>query len=252
MLPLPRRLVDVSVAVAKRYHRMDVDLREAVPDEPVLFVANHGYGGAFDLNVLAFAAMYRLTGQSRRVSLLTHQIAWSVGLGPVVETFDAVPASHRHALEALAAGRHALVFPGGDIDGFKTWRRRNEVLFCGRSGFARVAMEAGVPIVPVVTAGAGESLLALADGRRLARAMGLDRALRLKTFPVTLSVPWGLNVGLVGLLPYVPLPTKISTVVLPAMRPGAEETAEDFAARVHELMAATLASLTDGRTPLLG
>jgi hypothetical protein len=37
-----------------------------------------------------------------------------------------------------------------------------------------LAVEAGVPFVPVVTAGAGQSLLVLSDGRRLARALRLD------------------------------------------------------------------------------
>jgi 1-acyl-sn-glycerol-3-phosphate acyltransferase len=64
-------------------------------------------------------------------------------------------------------------------------------------------MEAGVPIVPIVTAGAGESLMVLSDGQRLARALRLDKTLRLKALPVTVSLPWGLNVGGVGLLPYV-------------------------------------------------
>ncbi|MGU3294707.1 1-acyl-sn-glycerol-3-phosphate acyltransferase [Williamsia sp. M5A3_1d] len=249
---LPRRIVGVTVAVARLYHRMEARLPEQMPCGPVLFVANHGFGGVFDLNVLAFASVYERLGDRRRVTILTHQIAWTLKLGRIAEKFDATPANHQAAVDALAAGSHVLVFPGGDIDGFKKWSDRNKVLFAGRTGFARVAMEAGVPIVPVVTAGAGESLLVLSQGQRLARLTRLDRLLRVKRVPTSLSIPWGLNIGLVGLLPYLPLPSKIVTTVLPAMWPDDGEPVEHFAARVHGAMDDELKVMTRARTPVIG
>ncbi|WP_439032118.1 1-acyl-sn-glycerol-3-phosphate acyltransferase [Gordonia terrae] len=249
---VPRLIVGMSVAVARLYHRMETVQHGEIPDGPVLFVANHGFGGVFDLNVLAFASAYEKVGDGRRVTILTHQIAWTLGLGRIVEMFDATPANHRSAVAALRARRHVLVFPGGDIDGFKKWSDRNRVLFAGRTGFARVAVEADVPIVPVVTAGAGESLLVLGQGRRLARLVGLDRALRIKSVPTSLSLPWGLNIGLVGLLPYLPLPSKIVTTVLPPMRAHDDESTEDFARRVHEAMSQALREMTRNRTPIIG
>ncbi|CAB4915517.1 unannotated protein [freshwater metagenome] len=125
-------------------------------------------------------------------------------------------------------------------------------MFSGRTGFARLAIEAGVPVVPVVTAGAGESLLVLSSGKRLARALRLDKVLRLKTLPLSVSIPWGVNLGLVGLLPYLPLPTKLGTTVLAPMRPEADETAEEFAVRVHSAMQAELDELTKDRRPVIG
>jgi 1-acyl-sn-glycerol-3-phosphate acyltransferase len=255
---VPRQLVGMSIALARFYHRMETDQRAPTPKGPVLFVANHGFGGVFDLNVLAFASAYEQTGDRRRVTVLTHQIAWTLGLGRLVEWFDATPANHGAAIEALRAGRHVVVFPGGDIDGFKSWSERNQVLFAGRSGFARLAMEADVPIVPVVTAGAGESLFVFSGGRRLARLAGLDKLLRLKSFPMSLSIPWGLhsgrgrNVGLVGLLPYIPLPTKLITTVLPAMAAMEGASAEDYARRVHDVMERELTAMTRDRIPIVG
>jgi hypothetical protein len=41
--------------------------------------------------------------------------------------------------------------------------------------------------------------------------------LRLKAALVTVSLPWGLSIGAVGILPYLPLPTKLHTRVLAAM-----------------------------------
>ncbi|WP_030168286.1 MULTISPECIES: 1-acyl-sn-glycerol-3-phosphate acyltransferase [Actinomycetes] len=249
---VPRQLVGMGIALARLYHRMETDQRAPTPTGPVLFVANHGFGGVFDLNVLAFASAYEQTGDRRSVTVLTHQIAWTLGLGRIVEWFDATPANHGAAIEALRAGRHVVVFPGGDIDGFKSWSERNQVLFAGRSGFARLAMEADVPIIPVVTAGAGESLVVFSGGRRLARLTGLDKLLRLKSFPMSLSIPWGLNVGLVGLLPYIPLPTKLITTVLPAMTAMEGESAEDYACRVHDVMERELTAMTRDRIPIVG
>ena len=150
------------------------------------------------------------------------------------------PATAPGATEALGAGHHVLVWPGGDVDAGKSFRRRHEIDFAGRTGFARLALDTGVPIVPVVTAGAGETLFVLTSGEPLARWLRLDRRLRYKVLPVTISIPWGLSIGLVGLLPYLPLPARLQTVVMPAMEPGENETPVAFAARIQEAMQTTM------------
>jgi 1-acyl-sn-glycerol-3-phosphate acyltransferase len=133
-----------------------------------------------------------------------------------------------------------LVFPGGDIDAFKSRRDKDLIVFSGRSGFARLAREAGVPIVPIVTAGAGDTLYVFNDGQHLAKALYLDRLLRLKALPISLTFPWGLNIGLAGFLPYLPLRVQLRTKVLPAMRPRADESDPDFARRVERDMQSAL------------
>ena len=103
------------------------------------------------------------------VTVLTHQLAWTLRVGRLVEPLGARPASRGSAVEAFEAGHHVLVFPGGDKDAAKTFEDRNRVIFDGRSGFAKLAIDQDVPIVPVVTAGAGESLWVLSSGERLAQ-----------------------------------------------------------------------------------
>lgn len=109
-----------------------------------------------------------------------------------------------------------------------------------------------MPIVPIVTAGAGESLFVISSGERLARATRIDKLLRLKAAPISVSLPWGINVGAVGLLPYLPLPSKIVTRVLPAQVAGDGEDATDFAARVETAMQRALTEMTVNRKPLIG
>ncbi|SFM32382.1 Acyltransferase [Nocardia asteroides] len=245
-------IVRVLLRVFRWYHRHEVGGVLEPPPGPVLYVANHGFGGAFDLNVLAARSAYAHIGDPRGVITLTHHLAWVIGLGPILARMGAEPATGENACRALGRGEHVLVFPGGDVDAFKSWGERDRIIFDGRTGFARLAIEAAVPIVPVVTSGGGESLICLSDGRGLARRLRLDKALRLKRLPVTLSLPWGLTVGIAGLLPYIPLPTKIRTAVLPAMRPRPGESAAEFAERVRHAMQVELDRQTVRRIPLLG
>ncbi len=248
----PRRLVAAIETYLRRYHRHEIHLDAPVPDEPALVVANHGFGGVIDLNVLALGVAVQRHFADRPVTFLVHQLAWTLGLGPVAEAMGCRPGSSAAVDEGFGAGHHVAVFPGGDIDAAKATKDRNRIEFAGRTGFARVAIEHGVPVVPVVVAGAGESLLVLSDGQALARALRLPELLRLKALPVSLSLPWGLSVGLVGMLPYAPLPTKLETAVLPAMRPEEGESAAAFAARIEAAMQTRMDELTAGRTPIVG
>ncbi len=240
------------IEFVRRYHRLQVEVEAGAFDEPVLFVANHGFGGIVDLNVLAVSAVLEDLALGRPVTFLTHQLAWTLGVGPIVEHLGAKPASRDSAHRAFAEGHHVVVFPGGDLDAAKKFSDRNRIVFGGRSGFAQLAMDEGTPIVPIVTAGAGESLLVLSDGERLARALRLDKMLRVKALPTSVSLPWGLNTGAVGMLPYLPLPTKLHSRVLPATTPEPGEGAEHYAERIGTLMQDALTDMTKNRLPLIG
>ena len=242
----------LAIEFVRRYNRLEVTTDSGTLSGPVLFVANHGFGGIFDLNVFAVGATFEQLKLDRDVTILTHQVAWTLGVGRLIEPLGARPASTQSAEEAFGRGEHVAVFPGGDVDAAKAWDERNHIKFGGRSGFARLAIDAGVPIVPIVTAGAGESLFVISSGERLARAVRLDKLLRVKSAPVSISLPWGLSVGAVGMLPYLPLPTKLVTRVLPAMPPTDGEDAADFAVRVETVMQDALTDMTSGRFPLIG
>ena len=224
------------IRLVRGYHRLQVRGELGAPAEPTLFLSNHGFGSIFDLNVLTALAAIEDMRRDRPLTILVHQIAWTVGLGPLLERLDAVAASRGAARRAFADGHDVLVFPGGDIDAFKPHRDRDRILFGGRDGFAAIAMECGAPIVPIVTAGTGDTLYALPGGETVARTLRLDELLRLKSLPSSVSIPWGFNVGLVGFAPYLPLPVRLTTEALPAMAPEDSETAAAFAERITEAM----------------
>lgn len=248
----PAVLIRAVDEYLRRYHRHEIHVDEQLPETPALIVANHGFGGIVDLNVMALARTLDRMEDTRHVTFLVHQLAWTFGVGRLAEALGCVPGGAEAVDEAFAAADHVAVFPGGDVDAAKATRDRNLVTFAGRSGFARMAMKHGVPVVPIVTAGAGESLFVFSDGQRLARALGLPDLLRVKALPVSLAFPWGLNVGLAGLLPYAPLPTKLVTAVLPPMRPEPDEAPADFATRIETAMQRRLDEITADRIPVLG
>ncbi len=235
-----------------RYHGHEIRSDASMPDTPALIVCNHGFGGVVDLNVFALMHTFHRLDVTRPVTYLVHQLAWTLRAGRLIEAFGGRPASEEVARDALIAGHYVVVFPGGDVDAAKSWRHRHVVRFSGRSGFAKVAMAHNVPIVPVVTAGAGESLLVLSDGRRLARLLRLPRLARTKTLPMSLACPWGLNIGVAGVLPYAPLPTKLVTAVLPEMWPNDGEEPAAFASRVEYAMQERLDGLVARRIPVIG
>jgi 1-acyl-sn-glycerol-3-phosphate acyltransferase len=221
----------------------------------VLLVGNHSGGsmtpdsGVF---ILAFSTYF---GVERRFHQLAHNLLVSVpGLG-FLRRFGMVAASPENADQALRSGAALLVYPGGDHECHRPSWEGNTVNFAGRQGFVRLALEHDVPIVPVVAIGGQETALFLSRGEGLARLLRLDRLLRAKVLPISIAVPWGLNVG--DALGHVPLPAKITIEVLPAIdlreQFGAEPDVGEVYDHVTRTMQETLDALaSERRLPILG
>src|SRR5881227_2724136 len=161
----------------------------------VLLVGNHSGGNLTpDTTVfqLAFSAYF---GVERAFYQLAHNLVLSMpGLG-FLRKFGTVAASPENAQEALSSGAALLVYPGGDYGVHRPTWERHKVDFARRKGFIRLALEHDVPIVPAGAIGGQETSIFLSRGETLARALMLDKLFRLKVLPVSLSIPWGLNVG---------------------------------------------------------
>ena len=107
-----------------------------------------------------------------------------------------------------------------------------------------------MPLVPVVAIGGQETALFLSRGERLAKLFGLDRMFRLKVLPISLALPWGLNVG--DMFGHIPLPAKITIQVLEPIdvsRMGVDKAYE----RVTTEMQTALTGLAEERSlPVIG
>jgi 1-acyl-sn-glycerol-3-phosphate acyltransferase len=133
-------------------------------------------------------------------------------IGRYVARWGALQASPEIAERTLRAGASVLVYPGGDVEVHRPYRDRHRIVFDGRSGFIRLAQKTGVPLVPVVASGGHDTYLPLSDGRGLAQALKLDNIARLHVLPISLAIPWGLNLG--DLFGHLPLPAKIRIELL--------------------------------------
>ena len=196
------------------YFRGEVRGLERVPrDGPVLFVGNHSGGNISPDSVVFLLAFNTYFGVERPVYALAHSLvtAYPV-LGRYLARWGVVRASPEHAQQALEMGASVLVYPGGDVEVHRPYRDRHRIVFDHRSGFIRLAQKTGVPLVPVVACGGHDTYLPLADGRALARALRLDKIGRLHVLPISIALPWGLNIG--DLFGHLPLPAKIRVDVL--------------------------------------
>jgi len=227
-----------------------------VPEHgPVLLVANHSGGNVTPDTLLFTLAFYTYFGVERAFYQLAHNLVLASPVGQILRRYGTVPASPEHAQRALDAEAALLVYPGGDWEVHRPIWERNKVDFAGRKGFVRLALDAGVPIVPVVSIGGQETALFLSHGGRLARALGVDRTLRLKVIPISLALPWGINVG--DLLGHIPLPAKITVEVLAPIdiraQFGDAPDVDEVYDHVTTLMQETLETLAaERRFPVMG
>lgn len=201
--------------LASLWHRAEVRGLANIPEDgPVLLVGNHSGGNLSPDTIVFTLAFTSYFGVERPFYQLAHNLVTALPFpGRFLRKFGTIPASHANARTALAAGATVLVYPGGDWEVHRASWQSARVDFAGRHGFLRLALEAGVPIVPVVALGGQETLLVLSRGEALARALRLDRLFRLKVLPVSIVAPWGLSIG--DFVPRLAFPAKLTIEVLP-------------------------------------
>jgi 1-acyl-sn-glycerol-3-phosphate acyltransferase len=191
------------------WFRMEVSGWERIPKPPALVVGIHS-GAPFPWDAWAIGIQWwRHFGRGRPLHGTAHDALMSFPvIGAYFRKMGVLPAAPDSITGALAAERDVVLYPGGERDSLRGWTKRDEALLAGRTGFIKLAINTGVPIVPVATVGGPDAMPVLATGRRLAKLLQLDRIARLKMFPVAFQVPWGVSPAL---LPEIPLPTKIRT-----------------------------------------
>jgi 1-acyl-sn-glycerol-3-phosphate acyltransferase len=191
------------------WFRMEIEGWEKIPEPPVLLIGIHS-GAPFVWDAWTVGIQWwRRFGDERPIHGTAHDALMAApGISHYFRKMGVLPAAADSMLGALSSGRDVLLWPGGEVDSLRPWTKRDEAILGGRKGFVRLAIKAGVPIVPISTVGGPDSMPVLATGKRLAKALQLDKIARLKMFPIALSVPWGISPAL---LPEVPLPTKIRT-----------------------------------------
>jgi 1-acyl-sn-glycerol-3-phosphate acyltransferase len=195
---------------------MELELAGGVADGrpmPVLLVANHsGIYWMPDAWITGLALVERRGPAGPNYALAYDMLLRIPFLGDSLRRIGVLPASHGSAAAGLKDGGAVLVYPGGDWEACRPWSERGRVDFGGHDGFVRLALRTGVPVVPVVSNGSHDAVIVLSRGDKVARLLGLDR-LRIKVFPYTLGVPF----GIAPVVPQLPLPASVQVSFLPPL-----------------------------------
>ena len=197
------------------WFRMEIDGWENIPAPPALLVGIHS-GAPFVWDAWTVGLQWwRRFGQDRPLHGTAHDALMAIPLiGRYFRSMGVLPAAPDAIATALAEGHDVALWPGGEVDSLRPWVERDRANLAGRKGFVKMAIKAGVPIVPIATVGGADAMPVLIRGDRLSRILQLDRVARLKVFPLAISLPWGIAPAA---LPQLPLPAKIRTRFMPVV-----------------------------------
>jgi 1-acyl-sn-glycerol-3-phosphate acyltransferase len=201
------------------YFRVQTRGWEQIPTQQnVLFVGSHNGGMAAPDMFMMLYDWYQRFGCDRRVYGLMHPQMWKALLPPLANLaaqIGAVQAHPKMAIAALQKGANVLVYPGGVQDVFRPHTLRDRICLGENYAFIKLALREKVPIIPVISWGAHDTLIVLADFYELVQQLhqwgmpwlfGIDPIV----FPIYLGMPWGLAIGP---LPNIPFPVPIRTQV---------------------------------------
>ena len=231
------------------YFRVKTDGWHHIPShDQVLFVGSHNGGLAAPDMLMSMYDWFRRFGTQRPIYGLMHSSVWLVnpGLARLGEQIGAIAAHPKIAIAALKSGASVLVYPGGAQDVFRPYAQRNQINLAGRKGFIKLALREKVPIVPIISHGAHDTIFVLGDIYELVQQLhqwGMPWLFDTdpEVFPIYLGLPWGISIGP---LPNIPLPVQIHTRVLPPIvfPKNGQQAARDraYVDRCYELVVNTM------------
>jgi len=183
--------------LARRWWRVAVEGLSEIPREgPVLFVANRSGLLPWDGLMLAHTLEGWHPAGERPRFLVADWLVTLPFAQPALARLGGVRACRENAERLLRSGRSVVAFPEGAKGAAKLFADRYRLQRFGRGGVVRLALECGVPLVPVSVVGAEEAHPVLVKVETLARSLGLPFV------PVTPTFPW------LGPLGALPLPAK--------------------------------------------
>jgi 1-acyl-sn-glycerol-3-phosphate acyltransferase len=206
---------------------------DRIPREgPALLVGNHGL---FGLDSVVFTAMLVRSGHRPPRFLGEKHLFRVPGLRSALEALGAIAGRPDEAVSLLEAGELVCVYPGGIDDSFKLSTEAYTLKWGTRAGFARVALRARAPIVPVAATGIDE----LFDVPRRESFLG-------RTFLGSRRYDLPLPVTL------LPRRVPLDYFVLPPIEPSGdardEEAVEGLRRATHDAIDGVLEAYRAGRT----
>jgi 1-acyl-sn-glycerol-3-phosphate acyltransferase len=182
-----------AAALLARWHQAGIDGVERLPRGPALLVGNHGLFGME--TPVFFWLLERATGRLPR-GLADRLLFGNAVVRPLLERVGGRAGTRENALALLRDGHLVVCYPGGAREVFKGRHQRYELQWQRARGFAEVAIEARVPVVPFAGLGVDDGWLHLGHlgaARRLLGRYGPPLALGLG--PLPLPAPFRFVIG---------------------------------------------------------
>jgi 1-acyl-sn-glycerol-3-phosphate acyltransferase len=157
---------------------------ERIPREgAVLLTGNHTLYGLLDIPMLGLE-VYEKTGRSVR-GLGDHNHFALPIWRDLLRRIGAVRGTRENCARLFEAGEAVLVFPGGGREVMKHKHEEYKLIWKERVGFARLAIQYGVPVLPFASVGVEDMFEIVADADDLLRspAGALLRALKITEQP---------------------------------------------------------------------
>ncbi|MFP8878176.1 MAG: lysophospholipid acyltransferase family protein, partial [Myxococcota bacterium] len=190
-----RRALLPAALLYRHYFRVETFGIERLPRGRVLVISNHAGQLPFDGAMLATALLLEASPPRIARSMGEFWIPRLPWISVAAARAGALVGTPRNCRHMLENDECVVAFPEGVRGMNKVFSQRYQLQRFG-TGFMRLALESGAPIVPVAIVGSEEQQPGIAN------LAGLGRSLGMPPVPITLTFPW---LGPLGLLP---LPVK--------------------------------------------
>ncbi len=183
------RILFGILAYAEKYFRYEVVGIENIPKKGgVILAMNHGF---FFID-LAFFARHLLLDRGRHARGVAEHLSWKLPfVREIMLNLGIVDGSPKNALRILRGSHAMIVCPGGAQEAVKSSFHKYELLWNDHYGFVKVAIAAGVPIIPCISIGIDDAYVMLVNGyhrwRNIFVPLPLFFGLGLLPFPVKLT-----------------------------------------------------------------
>lgn len=178
-----QRLLLPAALLYRHWFRVETHGIEGVPEGGVLLIANHSGQFGYDGMMLGMAMLLGAEPPRLVRGMAEHLFARTPFTGVQLARMGSLIGTPENCIAMLEAGECVMVFPEGARGANKPFRKRYQLQSFG-TGFMRLALESGCPIVPVGIVGAEEQQPGFANLEDFGRRFGLP------SFPITVSQPW--------------------------------------------------------------
>jgi 1-acyl-sn-glycerol-3-phosphate acyltransferase len=182
-VPSARRLLLPSALLYRHWFRVETHDIERVPTGGALLIGNHSGQFGYDGAMLAIAMLLEAEPPRLARGMAEHLFVRTPFAGTSMARMGSLSGTPENCIAMLEAGECVIVFPEGARGANKPFTKRYQLKNFG-TGFMRLALESGCPIVPVGIVGAEEQQPGFANLEDFGRRFNLP------SFPITISQPW--------------------------------------------------------------